>query len=714
MSYSISAPYFALKTQNGNIPIPNIDEIFDTTSFETSAIENIINNYSDIEQYWHMTYAKAAPYVNQGKTVLYTFPENTYVKDFYIIVTDNGDWRGYTRLEVECGFEGYGNNEIFGFRRNVIDYTELFCSFYIVPVTVYTENNVEYLALNAIWYNDSVHSYLYDSTYGYGHSEAWFQHIFDNIVPPITYNWQSVSHLTGNNGQFNMQLSQLDASIIGDGSTAASSTDPEKYSLSNQSSIYNMLVNIANNEETTIAYCGGNYCTATRRFVAGTAYDLIYFTLKFYFRSDTLIYTSPEINVRADHNNDRLFSMIFDSENEIAALDLITTIEGVNGIFYNNSALPSDEQMRALYIWLQDNGETHTGPYDSGTTDNGGDPSTPRPQDHITPSTLPTKGGLNTGLFTLYLPTDAQMSQIAAFLWSDNVLDNFKKYFNNFADNILACYSLPYTPANLSTKAFKVGNMVSDTITNVAYSQIRCFDIDMGSVTVKKLWDSYLDFAPFTKAEIYLPFIGLHSLDIDEIMCPTRLDGSVPDRLGTVLSLTYRLDILTGVVVAMLKVRVYTASGGYTDEIRYQFTGKVGYSIPLTGQTYANMAQGIVTALAGVATTIATGGLTAPMTAAAAVVGTVQASKPNVERIGNISGDASMLASNVPYLILTSPNKPELIGQDKFTGFPSYKSGKLSEFSGYTEVLDAHVEGMNATDTEKEMILNMLKGGVII
>ena len=533
-----------------------------------------------------------------------------------------------------------------------------------------------------------------------------------NVTP--VYNWLPLPHLAGNSGQFQMDLSTLNASIIGDGETANSTNDHTKYTISSQSSIYNMLVNVLDNQETTVAYCGDNYMTVTRRYVAGTAVNLIYFTLKFYFRSGTLIYTSPEFDVNADHSNDRLLSIIYDTTHQVATLDLITTLSGTDGIFYNNSALPNDTILSAMYIWLQDNGVVHTGPYDTGTTDDGGEPGNPRPQDHITDSPLPTKGGLNMGLVTLYLPSDSQMADIAAFLWSDSVLDNFKKYFNNFADNILSCYSLPFTPDNLPTKAFKVGNMVSDTITDVPYTTVRAFDIDMGSVTIDKLWDSYLDFSPYTKAEIYLPGLGLHSLDIDEIMCPTRLDGSVPDRLGTVLNLVYRLDVLTGVVVAKLKVRVYTKSGGYTDQIRYQFSGRIGYNIPLTGQTYASMVQGILTAGAGVATTIASGGLTAPMTAAATVTATVQASKPNVERIGNISGDASMLATNVPYLILSSPNKPELVGQGNFTGFPSYKRGTLAGFTGYCEVLECHVEGMSATDTEKEMILSLLKAGVII
>ena len=528
-----------------------------------------------------------------------------------------------------------------------------------------------------------------------------------NAIPP-EYTWKCWPQLSGNAGTFLMDLSMIAEEIIGDGSTPFESFDGSDFDLVPQSELYALVQNLLNAQETTIAYCGDNYLTATRRTTLVNDVTTVYVTLKFYFRSDVLIYTSPEFIVYSSDNaiSRDYLAIIYDTTEQVAATNIIQywTQTGKYGI--NEYTLPSDVQMRALYIWLQDNGEyrEHISPYDTGTTDNGGDPGTPTPQDHITDSPIPTLGGLDLGVVTLYLPTAEQMQSIAAFLWSDNVLDNFKKYFNNFADNLLSLYVLPFTPSGLNTKTFKVGNMTSE-ITDVAFCTTRYIDRDMGTFNLEKLWDSYLDFSPYTRVELYLPYLGLHSLDTDELMCPARMDGTLQRGLGSVLSLTYRLDLLTGVIVAKVKVN---------GEIRYQFEGKVGLTIPLTGQTYAQMAQAIVQAGAGLATTIASGGLTAPLTAAAAVTGTVNASKPNVERIGNISGDASMLATNVPYLIVTRPNKPLLDEQEIYTGFPSYKSGTLGSFSGFTQVIEAHVEGISCTEEERTLILKWLKEGVII
>lgn len=578
-------------------------------------------------------------------------------------------------------------------------------------VWYYTSNTYFYhisdVVLNTPTAFGSGHYVVNGSQSSYGAADELENAILQGYLAP-DYTWTSWPQLSGNNGMFLMDLSKIANSIIGDGSTAYETFDSTLFTLNQLTDLYTMTINLLNNQETTIAYCGDNYLTATKRTTLVNDVTTVYVTLKFYFRSDVLIYTMPELTVYSSDgaiSRDYL-SIMYDEENEVAAPNIIQlwTATGKYGI--NECSLPSDEQMRALYIWLQDNGvERETiSPYDTGTTDTGGDPGTPTPQDHITDSSLPTLSGLNLGVVTLYLPTTEQLQAIAAFLWSDNVLDNFKKYFNNFADNLLNLFVLPFHPSGLVTRTFKVGNMVSE-ITDVEYTTQRFYDVDMGSIDIKKLWDSYLDFSPYTKIEIFLPYLGFHSLDIDEIMCPAKMDGTLQRGLGSVLSVVYRLDILTGVIVAKIKIN---------GEIRYQFEGRVGANIPLTGQTYASMVQGIIQAGAGLISTVATGGLTAPLSAAAAVSGTINASKPSVERIGNISGDASMLATDVPYVVITRPNKPMLEEQEKYTGFPSYKSGTLNNFSGLTICEDVHVEGISCTEEERNAIVDWLKNGVII
>lgn len=538
--------------------------------------------------------------------------------------------------------------------------------------------------------------------------------IINGAIPP-DYQWTSETQLVGNAGQFRMNLSQVKDEYIGDGLTQQSTSDGSHFVISDMALLRTLTNNCAVGDEVTVAYCGRNYLTFTR-----DSSDTRSGIFKFYYYNGLLAYTSPLFVVNPGTTT-FVYLCMYKDVVEHAAMMQIISYYVANDPYYTYNHLydtygataPTNDDMIKLWVWLSDNGniEEDINPYDTGTTDDGGQPGNPRPQDNIGDSPLPTLSGLESGIVTLYRPTATQLTQISAFLWSNDVLDNFKKYFNNFADNILSLSIMPYTPSGLSAKYFKVGNMQSVDIGQVEYSTQRFFDIPMGSVNINKLWGSYLDYSPYTKCEIYLPYLGLHSLDIDELMSPCKMDGSMPATQGCTLTLTYRLDILTGVIVAKIAV----TNEFISNQIRYQFSGKCGASIPLTGQTYAQLVQSIATIGAGLISTVATSGMAAPMIAgAAAVAATVQSQKPSVERIGNISGDASMLATNVPYIILSSPNKALLEKQEEFTGFPAYKSGTLQGFSGYCEVIDAHVEGITCTEEERAEILSLLKAGVII
>lgn len=541
--------------------------------------------------------------------------------------------------------------------------------------------------------------------------------IINNIAPQ--YVWHSVVALSGNDNQFRINLSTIANQAIGDYQTTYTAQSDDAFTLPNQADMRSLCINIPVDQWVIIGYCGNNKLKAYKTYHSASHYYTI--KLKFEFEDGTTAYILD--NEHLSYNEASTFwsylGFIEDIGNEVAVCDFIVHQEAVYqtpASWSYNYDRPQLSDMESLYSWLHPASYTppdeSDDPYDTGSTDLGGEGGLPTPQDSLQIGSAPTKGGLELGFMTLYCPTDAQLGQIAAFLWSDDVLENFKKYFNNFADNIISLYVLPYTPTGMSTKKFKVGNMESETIGYVSYVTDRVVDLDMGEFVINPKWTSYLDYSPYTKFEVYLPYCGMHSLDADELLSPANMEGYLSDKQGCKLSLTYRLDLLTGNIIAYLKIN---------GEIRYQFNGKCGYQVPLTGQTYNNMVQGIITAGATLATTLALGGLSAPLGAGmigsavgAAVSGTVQAQKPNVYRAGNLSGDVSMLAYDTPYIIRTMPSKAECKNLKNYTGYPSYKTGKLSEFSGFTVCIEAHVETISCTEEERSKILAYLKEGVII
>ena len=554
-----------------------------------------------------------------------------------------------------------------------------------------------------------------------------YEDLYNALVQsiPVLYTWKAVPAVNGRMGTTSLTMIKDEKISEGDAShTVLPEENIERFT--DQSNTRRICLNHVKDEWFTAAESGLNYLHL-KYSILNPSYPndmtISYRFINHYGEGNNQYYSTVfsgtlEFVGQANGQTDTYLSFIIDEENEVAMFDPVvwikqpSTTPPVFGVEYG-AISHSANDMAALYYWLKGSPEDidEDDPYADGSEGDGGDGNPYQPQDHIGLSSKPVESGLDLGIVTLYQPSKTELAAIAQFLWSDDVLDNFKKYFNNFGDNLLSLMIIPceQEAAGKASKVFKVGSMTSEssTLQSVTYITDRYVDIDMGSFYLKRKWDSYLDVSPYSKLEVYLPYCGTHQLNTDEVVYPANMDGFLPVKpeQEIQLKLNYRIDLVTGNIVATLFVN---------DENRYQFTGKCGITVPLTGANYQNMVTGAITAGAGLAATIASGGLTAPLTGAAAVSGTVMASKPDVYRSGNLSGDVSMLAFDTPYLIKTIPNKPALVNQELYTGFPSYKKGTLGEFSGYTEVIEAHIDNVSCSSEERDMIMAALKGGVII
>lgn len=546
-----------------------------------------------------------------------------------------------------------------------------------------------------------------------GNTDAHDLYLSLKSAMPPEYVWKAWTILQGNNGQYRQRLTAIKDDSIGDISTANYGTQNDFIFIAPNVDMVPYARNMNYNSPVKVAWSGANWLTMELQAEQGLLTNQVKAVFKFYAASssDTVpIYQETRYFFIGPTNHFYLSFVTDDNEMVGAFLPVYYTVGSTATPFSWGNATPSDSDMLLIWQWLQASGSPDPDPqperpYDNGTTDNGGGGGNPTPQDDIHTPNVPALGAMSSGMFTVYCPTDAQLQQIAAYLWSDNFIDNVKKYFNSVSDNIIAFYVLPLEPDNLQTKNFKIGNLENASITGVKYLSDRFVSVEMGSVDIKRRWGTYLDFSPFTKFSLYLPGVGVVALDSDDVMSPPNKDGYLSDDVGSTISLSYTIDLFTGTLVAYVYIN---------GQIRYQFPGRIGYSIPLTGQNYTAMGTGFVQAMAGLATTIATGGTAAPFTAGAAAAGIVNAMKPDVYRAGNLSGDASMLSLKTPMLIKTVPNIPEHEGLEDFIGGPSYKIDTISNFSGFTQAIEAHVEGISCTSAERDEIMQLLKSGVII
>lgn len=340
--------------------------------------------------------------------------------------------------------------------------------------------------------------------------------------------------------------------------------------------------------------------------------------------------------------------------------------------------------------------------------------------DPIPAPSLPTVSVTDTGFVGLFNPTLTQVQALADYMWTGLFdINTFKKIFADPMDCILGFNMVPVNVPSGSPAAVRVGNISTGVQMNVATAQ--WVEVDCGSVTVDLPYGCYLDYAPYSKFSLYLPYIGTVELSTDDVV-------------GRTLSLKYHVDILSCSCVAYLTCGTQTL---------YQFTGSCGYSIPLTGDNFRQMISNIIGIAATVAGAVATGGAAAPAAAGAmtakqaaraaakaaaakqartvaaigaseSVAQNVMGAKPEVHRSGAIGSSAGIMGIQTPFLIMELPNacKPEK--QYHYLGYPGFITTTIGSISGYAEFESVILDGIACTEDERGIIESYCAGGIYV
>ena len=316
---------------------------------------------------------------------------------------------------------------------------------------------------------------------------------------------------------------------------------------------------------------------------------------------------------------------------------------------------------------------TSTGSTTSNPPDTGGGSS---------PTVVPPVGKASS-LWSIYNPTLEQVNQFGSWLWSSNFVEQLKKLFNDPMQAIIGLHKV-YSPVQTSGQGtIKCGYLDSGVPSKLVSEQY--VTVDCGSVDLQEYFGNVFDYPPYTDISIYLPFIGIRQLDPSDVMRST-------------ISVKYHIDVLTGACLAEVNVQ-RDAVGGTL----YTFSGDAAVRYPVSSGSY----MGIVSGLIGVATSMVSGNLLPALSG-------VTRLHTNVDHSGSFTGNAGAMASKIPYLIIS---RPQTAMADKFetlSGYPSNTFTPLSACKGFTQVKYCHVENLNATDSEKQEIEQLLKEGVIL
>ena len=320
---------------------------------------------------------------------------------------------------------------------------------------------------------------------------------------------------------------------------------------------------------------------------------------------------------------------------------------------------------------------------------------TPVPTDTpSSPSAPPAVTGSSNALWAVYNPTFSEVSAVGSYLWSSSIIDIVQKFFANPMDGIISLHMIYTTPTTGASQNIKLGYLDSGVSAKIVTNQYKI--IDCGTIAVPEYFQDVRDYSPYTKCDIFLPFIGIRSLAPEDV-------------INCKLKVKYTIDVLTGAILAEL----FITKRGAT-QCLYTFAGNGSVQIPLTGGDRTRLLSGIVAGVTAAAGGAAVGGLAGM--AAGAVHG-VQGlhNTSSVERTGNFSANAGAMGIKKPYLIINRKDAYDAIGYNSIIGYPANIACRLADCSGYTKVNSVHVENIpGATENEKERILTVLRSGIII
>lgn len=555
---------------------------------------------------------------------------------------------------------------------------------------------------------------------------------------PIQYQWHSLTSLTSNvNGvQRTQGILGIRTDAIGDvdvQNTAGSLSNllnPSGDNFNLSTTVRDMTVNA-----TKEIYCGVGKCVITKT-TATTA------TLEFYQANANTAFYTYNFSIANPLTSHDYIGFYIDTTNYKGYFNIISENLSTHVLTYNGIS-QTLENRNQFYTWLT--AQPVTNPYSNNevTTPQGGTNFAPRETEKIVANTFPTKSGLASGLFSIYVMTESDLQDFASELWDTNWVDNLDKKYTMPTDLFAGLFMLPFKargnfyPNDAYQYPIKAGGVdftaKGYTVTN------RYVTFDMGCIDLKPQWDSYFDYK-YSKCMIYLPFIGEYELSMSDLLTKIENENGRAKIVDTStrIKLVYKLDVFTGILVAQILIN---------GSIVYEFSGSCSSELPLTWNTRqaavestVNGIIGGVLLVGGVAAGLATAGVAT--TAAGAIAGVAGAfgagvtgtqavtksvlneNKQEIHSTGKMGGLVGALGVNYPYITITTPNVVTSQDQLQMKGLPSFTKAKIKEYasdngmiwpnSGYLNVAYIELNGYFGTEEEKEEIVNLLKGGVII
>lgn len=306
--------------------------------------------------------------------------------------------------------------------------------------------------------------------------------------------------------------------------------------------------------------------------------------------------------------------------------------------------------------------------------------------------------GLLTRTYTL-TPSEAQ--GIGSFLWGATFIQNIKLLNTSPIENIVSCKLYPLALGGSDAEVV-IGNVATGTQAKLETDNLIVHEST--HYTLSEFFSDnlkYLNYAPYTKVEIFLPFVGFKELPVDLVM-------------GSTIYIKWIIDIITGT----LQTNIHSTIGG-KDRHLFTFNSNIGIDIPLTAQNMAQIENAFIQNAIGGGTALMSGNPVQAVTGAIGAIANVATTQHHTQTTGTPAPATAVVSCLEPYIVITRPKVVNIGGTQRSTykklrGCPCYEAKTLGSLSGYTVVENPDIKADGATISEINAINALLAHGVYL
>lgn len=278
--------------------------------------------------------------------------------------------------------------------------------------------------------------------------------------------------------------------------------------------------------------------------------------------------------------------------------------------------------------------------------------------------------------------------------FSDLIFNQVTGVYSNLIENVVSLRWFPVPLQALgeigTTEGIKLGyttlETAGTTISSVA-------EVMMGGIfDIKPAYNSYMDYAPYTEVQVFLPFYGMLDLDTNLYM-------------GHTLTVEYTVDIASGLITYYI----------LRDEtIVQQVQAKCGIDIPITLSSMIDVASqisnNVVSKSVSLASATSNG---SPIGMVGAVLGNT--ASPKMHYLSGVGDNGALYGNRRVTLFIKYPqyNRPANYG--KMVGYPTYGKFSLSKLNGFVVIENPKIGMTEKMElSEYNEIISLMQGGIYL